>query len=280
MTNTLSKFAYTPTYFFPEENIEGVPALGFVFNHSLFEDVYEQIMMKVNSEAGISLAAEYLPQQREFIPLGQDLFGIEPFGYGRCITFSRDGDDVILKVLLVKPELVRHACLMVNLIVKTLESMSYDLVENKGCLELININTLIPRLGEVGFHRHSVGGRVHKPVIDWLLQVVESGDGECVLIGLVVQAMKLSFLKLSDFGSGEADDCGCLILGDGRFILQTYGNATDLSIYPEGVDYRGLKCSDSAEFSCHNLDTAYQQLVLLSGLFMICRLAQERLSSL
>lgn len=55
-------------------------------------------------------------------------------------------------------------------------------------------------------------------------------------------------------------------------MLGCFGNACDIDIYPDHT------CGEMDEpyvrFSCHNLDTAAQQMTLLAGLAKLCELAR------
>lgn len=62
-----------------------------------------------------------------------------------------------------------------------------------------------------------------------------------------------------------ADQCYARVR-DGRFELGCFGDACDLSVYPD---------SDPM-FSCHNLDTPFQQATLLAGLASICGVAKRK----
>ena len=70
-----------------------------------------------------------------------------------------------------------------------------------------------------------------------------------------------------------AEDCCARIGAEGRFYLTCFGNACDLAIYPDS-DHSDREESPT-NFSCHNLDTVFQQLTLLAGFAVLQELAAE-----
>jgi|GEM_PF-1068298 len=70
-------------------------------------------------------------------------------------------------------------------------------------------------------------------------------------------------------------DCYAGITHEGRFSFRCFGDACDVSMYPDqmlSADWRV-----PAAFACHNLDSAHQQLTLIAGLAALHDLAVKDL---
>ena len=266
------KFAFKFKFFFPEESAEKLPAFGFVIPSHSIDSFLSSVLREAGHESTVSLAETYLQDQSPFYPVTQGLYGYEPFGFGRCATLSESENEVTVKVFLVDEENCRCTCLMLRLINDCIQRVFYQLVNEMGYRRLVQISVSIPDSENCYYHGHSVGGYLHKPIIDWLIKLAGSKEVEVRLKEAMVSAFKTIGKPLS---FQEEDLCDCTMMDDGRFSMGVLGSATSLSIYPDQVDYPGLKFMEMVRFGSHNLDLDYQQLVLIAGLAMICRLAVE-----
>lgn len=117
--------------------------------------------------------------------------------------------------------------------------------------------------------------RTHDPVTDHLELYVGCGIEYQTIFGCASPEFQAGLVRLesSDFKSVMADmrrawkatatpklkrcadRCRARVI-DGRFELDCFGDACDLSMYPDSTP----------EFSCHNLDLPFQQATLLAGL--------------
>lgn len=269
------RFTYGLKFFFPEESTEGLPAIGFVFSSNLLSDVNRKLATMMESKAGIEGAESYLGCDSSFTGHEDGLFGSEPFGFGRCATLTRYGETAVIKIFLVGNNFCRHACLMINLVVATLHSFLSVLRKDGEVQEIIRLRTLVPVKNDDQVHSHSVGGALHRIVIDWLIKQSKDDAVRETSVNYIERAMQCTFSQVTDFTSDFSDHNRASIPQSSRFILRTFGDETDLSIYPEAVDYQGMGSQEAVDFGSHNLDSDYQQLTLLAGLAMMCRLAME-----
>ena len=130
----------------------------------------------------------------------------------------------------------------------------------------------------VGAYGHAVGGYLSPAVPNWLKEQVKDYFGQPD-VGFyapgnpdVLDAMQFTWLAVSPDAMKEHDDSVRMsIQKDGAFSLICFGDACDLSVYPDALRYE----TDQVELACHNLDTAVQQLTLLAGLARLCQLVRE-----
>lgn len=117
--------------------------------------------------------------------------------------------------------------------------------------------------------RYFISGVATKKICGWIIDVVEQRESEKIEAH-VSNAMKALYCN-SEY-KAFAEHCRCRLYADGRFSLSCFGDATDVSIYPDGLvrddEYYGL-------VRCHNIDSPFQQIVLLIGLLKLCESAQQ-----
>lgn len=132
---------------------------------------------------------------------------------------------------------------------------------------------------EPGGHGHSVSGWLSQDVMAWLKNYAKDKVDTNSFMQVapmhpeVVYAMRSVWYAISTPERRPyADAASGWVRENGAFSLNCFGDACDLSIYPDS--YNGENYV-SVEFGCHNLDSADQQLTLLAGLAKICELARE-----
>jgi hypothetical protein len=130
---------------------------------------------------------------------------------------------------------------------------------------------------ERGIHGHAVGGWLSVEIMGWLRHYAAANTQVNNVAGMhpeVIRAMQAAWHAMSTPNlkrfTGPRDIYGW-IQTSGAFSLNCFGNACDLSVYPDQV-HEGD--DGPTEFSCHNLDSADQQLTLLAGLAKIYELAR------
>ncbi len=143
-------------------------------------------------------------------------------------------------------------------------------------LQQVDLETRCSRPSHHGYE-HAVGGYISESVCEWLRkragQYEPNSYGHTPLPQPVVLAMRQAWAAVAPRKLKEwARECGGFVAEDGRFSLQCFGTACDISIYP---DQLSMSPSRSVRFGCHNLDTALQQLTLVSGLAKLCELARK-----
>jgi hypothetical protein len=147
--------------------------------------------------------------------------------------------------------------------------------------EFLNSNrfqflTISTRCTHEQFCGHGAGGHVYPGFRNWLLKKAGQPLDE------VEESLRDAYYALWEFENKKEErefkrffnsDFRARISEDGRFQLDCFGNACDLSMYPDG----DLGPDHWAQFDCHNLDTVTQQLTLLAGLAALCDLAAREM---
>lgn len=125
---------------------------------------------------------------------------------------------------------------------------------------------------------HAVGGYLSHGVTAWLTAYVVQPstdtypNGDAPMLTSVTDAMRATWRRVAGRNLQQfIDDCRGRIFREGAFILECFGNACDVGVYPS--EFRTDEPSHS--ISCHNLDTVEQQLTLLAGLAQLCTLVRN-----
>lgn len=209
----------------------------------------------------------------EFFLFEQELFDCV-FGYGRCGYATPHDDETWLRVKLGRGWRIFEATFTIHVLSRILLAPFTAEPTNRGQqIELYaRADRTAPGWG------HMLGGQLSAPVIHWLRDYAEKNESwpgtywSTPMHPEVLSAMRnvwqaMSHRELREY-SNEANG---VISREGRFILQCFGNACDIAIYPDSPMYEE---EGYAQFSCHNLDSADQQLTLLAGLIKILELAR------
>ena len=201
-----------------------------------------------------------------------DLFGNIAFGYGGCGIMKEQGEEVSFCIELCEKHL-HNATATIHLLTQTLLSDFGPDPVSSNRAQQVDLETCCAHVP----HGHSVGGYISGHLREWLRKQwhntpAKGWMGFAPMPERVVAAMRQTWSAVAPKEQKRwASDCSGSITEDGRFILNCFGNACDLAIYPDNV--WGDR-HDSVRFGCHNLDGARQQLTLLAGLAKLCELAR------
>jgi len=116
-------------------------------------------------------------------------------------------------------------------------------------------------------HGYSISGWLHEAFLKWL------GTCECLsedaydsLVADIIAIMRAVWVVMAPEEQRDyVSDCHFSI-HEGRFSFHCFGNACDMSLYPDQVA-DGTDVGDHifVSFGCHNVDWPWQQLTLLAG---------------
>lgn len=231
----------------------------------------EEWLLKMESALGRA-ATEYLTQDLVFIwpGLGQLTLDVLPestisrIGYRACGYTTLEGDELQIRFPLREAS-AKETALSIAVLLQALNGIPRETrVSNRQ--QMLDITTRCMRSGQ---YAHPIFGYVYPAARSWLLK-----QGAGPLQDSVHEAMREAWKALAPFNlHSYADECNAGVTKDGRFMFGCFGNACDVSIYPDSgwTDDPENFCP----FSCHNLDIAYQQLTLLAGLATMIALMEE-----
>ena len=114
----------------------------------------------------------------------------------------------------------------------------------------------------VGSHSHSVGGYASPVFRTLLLKASQSKQVAMKLTASVEDAMKQAYKLMHGCIEKYNRQCFRCLLDDGHVNLSCPGNACEIHTVRDWVTVDGY----GVEITCHNLDSAVQQVTLLSGL--------------
>lgn len=119
-----------------------------------------------------------------------------------------------------------------------------------------------------GHTSHPVTGEAFPMLRRWLLTQTPTALPE-----IIEKSMQEAWRAVvKDEQKKYARDCGAFVSSKGLFSLRCFGDACDVSMYPDMAD------DDPNHFcfySCHNLDYPTQQLTLLAGLAKMSELVEK-----
>lgn len=245
------------------------------FNHGqkTEECIFEsRIFERVSPEIYLKTKTHWSGQQADLFP---EVHG-RGFGFGGC-GYVVEAEDFREYHLPLTPTTVYHVALTVHVFSMALDWVTTDEMkaENKSNrFQLLTFETWCVANRQAGWG-HAVHGSVFPAFRRWLTLTAEKMD-ENSSISEAEATMRTVYNYLGHpLGMGFNDQCRARLYTDGRFILECPGDACDVAIYPDS-DY-GAESDIPTPFSCHNLDHAWQQLILLSGLAVLHELAVKDL---
>ncbi len=215
----------------------------------------------------------FQPHGSEFVLFEQELFNCV-FGYGRCGRLTQHDDEIWLRVEIGPKWRIYEATYTIHILSRMLSAPFTEEVSNRG--QQLDLHT---RADRVAFGwGHMLNGYLSGSVVRWLREYAEKntvyeGSYWCTpMHEEVTEAMRIAWRAMSqrDLSQYAVEADGIVSL-EGRFILKCFGNACDIAIYPDTPMFEE---EGYAQFSCHNLDGADQQLTLLSGLAKLLELAR------
>lgn len=221
-------------------------------------------------------------------PFTHDLFGNIRFGFGQCGTVVQDGNEMHLTIRLGDDLHLKHCVLTINLLLSCLFAARAHDTETTNRQQQVFFKTGCGH----DLHGHSVVGHISGELFAWLRAygTQEANEEEHAPLPRAVRdAMQSTWRAVAPKGPGfdtefdeefdhrfeeeQVDSCDGSIRNNGCFSLRCPGNACDISIYPDQAPRRD-EYAGSVHFSCHNLDSAAQQVTLLAGLAALCSLAR------
>lgn len=202
-----------------------------------------------------------------------DLFGVTAFGYNKCGFVTIDDGHTHFHIELVRlPQL--HACTLTMKLLAHALAVPVDDGKISNQLQQVDLD-MCCEWGDSNGYGHATGGYVSSRLLTWLKNVGKRAPADSIGVPIpeeVLFAMCDTWAAVAKEELCEwVDACSGRIAPDGRFILNCFGNACDLAIYPD--EYR--EGDEFCRFDCHNLDSAAQQVTLLAGLAKMCELARE-----
>lgn len=242
------------------------PTLGFAIAAANKEELDERLTRLAAQDE--QRAAKYFEELVQFERPTQDLTGNSCFGYGNCSIASTVNDTLVLRIV-VTPESLSSAVRNVHLLT---EALTVPFEHTRGGYQQIDVDTICTNI-VVGCG-HAVTGHVYDDFVRWLVQYGKRFDTpreryqlpQSVLAGMrdMEHILSKGFMIPLD---GES--YGGWITSSGQFVLRCIGDACDLSM----DDEPHVGDESFGEFSCHNLDSAMQQMILLAGLATLYELA-------
>ncbi|HEY1036974.1 MAG TPA: hypothetical protein VGE62_00140 [Candidatus Paceibacterota bacterium] len=121
-------------------------------------------------------------------------------------------------------------------------------------------------------HGHSVGGYASPEFLRFLESLSMSYD-DWVNLPSAVEVMKMVHCRL--FGKVHAFDRFACYTRGGQIILDCPGDACQIHTEPD----RRIGCGQGVGITCHNLDSAMQQLMLLAGMGEVTSLYDDWVES-
>lgn len=201
-----------------------------------------------------------------------DFGRLTTFGYGKC-GFATESDGMMHLHL----PLIRERLYQTTLTTKALTmALAVPISEQKSnVLQQADLEIRCSKEGR-GYD-HAVSGYVSSRIAAWLLaQASRSKEDKAVRMPAeVVKAMRYAWLSVCREGAKQQTSaCGGRIEQDGKFQLGCLG--ADIAIYPDnGWHKDDMDSPHGVRFSCHNLDSAPQQLTLIAGFAKMCELARQ-----
>ena len=220
------------------------------------------------------------PQSALFALPAPDFLGCKNrFGYNDCGYVTCDEQNTLLHLPLATGRKLHQTVLSLHVLFMVLGVAFEDTPQKSNRVQKATIDT------RVDHTRHDwgymVSGWVNAAVIQWSrgYALKELGAGysnhrtQAVPLPFpIIEAMRETWTSVArpSLKRWTRDYSGQLTT-DGRFHFKCFGDACDLSIYPDQL-YDGAEFS---QFGCHNLDTPEQQITLLAGLAKLLELSEE-----
>lgn len=248
------------------------PAITFTIRESDFEDVVAR--MRQYKERFHEHTTQYLGNLDTYFTLPyRDLFGRETCGFGGCARIEHKDDEVTFFVEIGKAERIYFATLTIHALSIVLQ---YGEETPSNREQQIDLSVRTDR--QVFGWGHMLGGYIAMSTVRWIAHyakehVVYNSYWSTPMHPAVVSAMRTTWKAMSSKRMKRwSQDTGGMMSQEGRFVLMCFGNACDIAIYPDIPMHEDM---EYVQFSCHNLDSADQQLSLLAGLAKLLELARK-----
>ena len=251
------------------------PEIIFTINQQHLPTIIERL--QVMTDRWQDHKSTYLGRfDTDFTLLQEDLFSTT-FGYGDCGYLTTEDGKAHLRVRLVAEAGKYYASATLFILVRALGFPFEDHIpNNRHQVVEIMLNAEHCPTG----YGHAVGGQLSSALVEWLRKYVNdmtilSHDTAVRLPADVTLSMETVWKAVTEPARheyGKPPHINGWIRECGAFSLICFGDACDLSIYPDETSH---EIGESVQFSCHNLDTAEQQLTLIAGLAKLCELARS-----
>lgn len=257
---------YQLSFVSPSRRPRTGPQIVFTVKTKHLDEINDRLRIRVTRYR--EHAEKYCSPETIFTYPVPDLFGHLEFGYGSCGLITIEDDYAHMRIELGSGERLLQCTLTIHLLTQVLADPMDDSHETNRPQQ----TEFLTSCEIVDFHAHAVGGHVSGAFMAWLREQGKQENSAAVTD--VVRSMRQVWKAITRRKFHKwTKECDARIYSDGRFTLTCPGNACDLSIYPDSlygdVDKFGV------QFSCHNLDTADQQIILLAGFAKLCELARK-----
>jgi hypothetical protein len=269
---------YDLAFVTPRRHPRTVPELVFIIDEVHLPEAIDRLHKITNQLT--EYARKYLGKDDTTFTLPiPDLFGNKEFGYGKCGYWSLENNKIHLRLQL-RPYPSTHYCSLTIFMLTRAFGFPFEDGARSNRQQDVELMTM-SEVGRSGGYGHAVGGWISEDVLKWLevytrdkvrsLGIIEAAPMHPEVLQAQQAAWSaISSPKMQQYASSR--NIYGWVRGNGSFSLNCFGDACDLSIYPD--HWLGEGCG-SVQFGCHNLDSADQQLTLLVGLAKICQLARE-----
>jgi hypothetical protein len=249
---------------------------------------------RVSPEISIAIEAAYVPAltrwlqrpelskqmevKRYFGDLVSFLWGLDQqqfpwspppaFGFAGCGYIKKNDDEFALRFPLKQKTAAEVSMTLAAVLGygSPLNDMGELATSNRPQLMAIEV---FVRAGE-WHYGHPAGGHVFPPMRKWLREMSNRAAAE----KKIAAAMRTAWKAVAEPDLVEfANECRVRL--DGAFSLVCFGDACDVSIYPDLDNEPNWPAP--TRFSCHNLDSAAQQITMLCGLAVLHEIAMEAL---
>jgi hypothetical protein len=239
------------------------------------QDLLEvQERLRVLSNRAKDGVARYLhPAQAQFV-LSSNQDGNYEFGYEGCGYWTEDDDSIWMRIRIGSGQTIFHSTLTLCLLILAVEIPFLETKEGNR-RQQTNLYLSADRYNPYG---HAIGGFLDESVVLWLGEYAKNngaGSDSTEMPPEVIKAMQETWCAMyqpKDSFRKWLKDIRGTVRPTGHFYLECFGNACDLSVYPENRIEPGCEV---VTLSCHNLDSAGQQLTLMAGLAKICEMARN-----
>lgn len=269
---------YDLAFVSPKRRPRTSPEIVFIIDERHLPEVVDRLQ-KV-TERFSDFINRYLNEDSSHLTLPiPDLFGNKDFGYGKCGYWTLEDGRVHFHLQL-RPYPWTHYCSLTIFALTKALGFPFDTVTGTNRQQDVELMTLC-ELGRSSGYGHAVGGHLSSTVHEWLKKYAKGEEKIRGIIEVapmhpeVIQAQQATWHAISTEHKRKYASRSHIygwMRDSGAFSLNCFGNACDLSVYPDSW----LDREDGPiELRCHNLDNSDQQLTLLAGLAKICQLARE-----
>lgn len=268
---------YDLAFVSPKRRPRTAPEIVFSINEQHLDEAIDRLHK--TSARFFTYANDYLGGDTVAFSLPvPDLFGNKEFGYRNCGYWTKQEGQIHFRLPLRQHPWTQYCSLTIFMLTNALGfPFEKSVGRNRQQDATLMVSCIRNRPAGYG---HATGGWLSTNVHQWLKDYAKQ---EMQSLGLthgapmhpaVIKAMQEAWRAVSPpdtWKYGKKDIWGG-VRDSGAFTLSCFGDACDLSVYPDTWLDEGC---ESIELGCHNLDHSTQQLTLLSGLAKICQLTRE-----